>query len=141
MTDYYPDDFTKGEGFTAFSHREPCRIVGYVAVLDGTKDGGYIVEFVTEEHAGWKLVDEHRGMDFLWEPGYYSCSHADLTHLRRTDGEFWKSFKAADAFSCEKCGDCFHSYEPESPRGLLYRYQQRRHIDGRRLTEGPRRGA
>jgi hypothetical protein len=108
---YYPDTFTVGETFTAFSHTEACRIVGHVVVLEGTKAGGYVVEFVTGEHAGWKLVDAQRGLDFLWEPGYYNCSHADLTHLRRTDGEFWKTFEAADEFACEKCGDRFHSYE------------------------------
>ena len=108
---YYPDTFAEGETFTAFSHTEACRIVGHVVVLEGTKAGGYVVEFVTGEHAGWKLVDEQRGLDFLWDPGYYNCSHADLTHLRRTDGEFWKTFEAADEFACEKCGDRFHSYE------------------------------
>jgi hypothetical protein len=27
---YYPDTFTEGETFTAFSHTEACRIVGHV---------------------------------------------------------------------------------------------------------------
>ena len=109
--DYYPAPFSKGDEFTAFSHHNACRIVGFVSVLAGTKRDGYFVEFVSREHAGWKLVDEQRGLDFLWEPGYYSCTHADLTHLRRTDGEFWKTFESVDRFACEKCDACFLSLE------------------------------
>ena len=109
--DYFPTDFAKGEEFTAFSHHDVCRIVGFVSVLSGTKRDGYSVEFVTKEHAGWKLVDAQRGLDFLWEPGYYRCTHADLTHLRRTDGEFWKTFEVVDGFACEKCDACFPSFE------------------------------
>ncbi len=109
--DYYPNDFAKGEEFTAFSHHAACRIVGFISVLTGTKLDGYVVEFVTKDHTGWKLVDEQRGLDFLWEPGYYSCTHAGLTHLRRTDGQYWKSFEAIDGFACEKCDTFFPSLE------------------------------
>ena len=103
--DYYPNSFPEGETFTAFSHHSACRIVGVVSVRSGTKDKGYIVEFQTKEHAGWKLVAEQQGLDLFWCPGYYSCTHADLTHLRRTDGEHWKDFVEADEFACEQCDE------------------------------------
>ena len=124
-TEYFPDSFETGRVFTAFSHYEVLRIVGTVTVVYGSKDQGYTVEFKSQEHDGWKLVDELRGLDYFWCDGLYECSHAGLTRLYRVDGEHWRTFEEKEKvkfwqedddsdveyYGCEKCGRHFDHFD------------------------------